>query len=746
VSASPGGPFARVALNLPLRREFHYKVPPSLQGRLTAGARVRVHFSGRLVNGFVVSLDAESEVPVNKLKELLGLVGDHPPLPESILRFTRELARACGSSWGTALEAAMPGSLKRRASRTSPGLELAKSESELQFELLELEDKAPKRARALRAILELGPPVLLTDALRRTGLSKSPFDTLVKHGLLRRVRLAPQDELIGEARSLETAPRHDLNAAQQAAVDRITSSIRAKEHRSYLLHGVTGSGKTEVYLRALEEARALGRGAIILVPEIALTPQTVGRFLSRFPDIAVLHSSLTDATRARQWLRIARGEVHVVVGARSALFAPVADLGLIVVDEEHESSFKQQNQPRYHAREMAVLRARLEDAVTVLGSATPCLESWQRAKSGEYELLELPKRATSSQLPAVQVVDMRHEKPVHGRPPLFSRRLRLLVEEQLDAKQQVLLFLNRRGFSPVLWCPDCGETLRCPDCDVPLTWHAYRGRLVCHYCMHDAPRAEMCSTCQSPKLRPLGSGTERVEDIVKQLFPGAVVARMDSDTMVTRESYELVLNSFRKGDIDILIGTQMIAKGLDFPELTLVGVISADTGLFQADFRAAERSFQILAQVAGRAGRGRKAGTVVLQTLCPEAPAVQRAAKLDYHGFVEQELEHRRSLLYPPFRRLLRIICESEKPEQARKVISEIARRLREICAGSSSQVLGPAPAPLARIRGRHRVHAMVKCAEDETWERLLDFGATQEAASQRGVRVLLDPDPMSLL
>jgi primosomal protein N' (replication factor Y) len=296
---------------------------------------------------------------------------------------------------------------------------------------------------------------------------------------------------------------------------------------------VTGSGKTEVYLRALEEARALGRGAIILVPEIALTPQTVGRFLSRFPDIAVLHSSLTDATRARQWLRIARGEVHVVVGARSALFAPVADLGLIVVDEEHESSFKQQNQPRYHAREMAVLRARLEDAVTVLGSATPCLESWQRAKSGEYELLELPKRATSSQLPAVQVVDMRHEKPVHGRPPLFSRRLRLLVEEQLDAKQQVLLFLNRRGFSPVLWCPDCGETLRCPDCDVPLTWHAYRGRLVCHYCMHDAPRAEMCSTCQSPKLRPLGSGTERVEDIVKQLFPGAVVARMDSDTMVT---------------------------------------------------------------------------------------------------------------------------------------------------------------------------------------------------------------------
>jgi primosomal protein N' (replication factor Y) len=512
---------------------------------------------------------------------------------------------------------------------------------------------------------------------------------------------------------------------------------------------MTGSGKTEVYLRIARGGRGqMGRGAIILVPEIALTPQTVGRFLSRFPGHrgAAQLADGRDACAAVAADRAGRGARRGGRAERRSSL-PSRDLGLIVVDEEHESSFKQQNQPRYHAREMAVLRGHASRTrCVVLGSATPCLESWQRAKSGEYELLELPKRATSSQLPAVQVVDMRHEKPVHGRPPLFSRRLRLLVEEQLDAKQQVLLFLNRRGFSPVLWCPDCGETLRCPDCDVPLTWHAYRGRLVCHYCMHDAPRAEMCSTCQSPKLRPLGSGTERVEDIVKQLFPGAVVARMDSDTMVTRESYELVLNSFRKGDIDILIGTQMIAKGLDFPELTLVGVISADTGLFQADFRAAERSFQILAQVAGRAGRGRKAGTVVLQTLCPEAPAVQRAAKLDYHGFVEQELEHRRSLLYPPFRRLLRIICESEKPEQARKVISEIARRLREICAGSSSQVLGPAPAPLARIRGRHRVHAMVKCAEDETWERLLDFGATQEAASQRGVRVLLDPDPMSLL
>ncbi|PIE23602.1 MAG: primosomal protein N' [Planctomycetota bacterium] len=743
---SGGGPFARVALALPLRREFHYKIPDAIRERVQPGSRVRLHFSGRIVHGFVVALDAESEVPESKLKELLGLSGDHPPLPESILRFTRALARACGSSWGTALEAAMPGSLKRGARRTSPGLELGRPEQELRFDLEQLDAKAPKRARALRAVLDLGSPVLLADAMRRSGLSRSPFDTLVKHGLLRRVRMEPQDELIGEARALETAPRHPLNPAQQAAVDRALESIHAERHESFLLHGITGSGKTEVYLRILEEVRALGRGAIILVPEIALTPQTVGRFLSRFPDIAVLHSSLTGATRARQWLRIARGEVHVVVGARSALFAPVSNLGLIVVDEEHESSFKQQNQPRYHAREMAVLRGRLENACVVLGSATPCLESWQRCESGEFTKLELPERVASGRLPAVQVVDMRHEKPVHGRAPLISRRLQILMQEQIEARQQVLLFLNRRGFSPVLWCPDCGETLRCPDCDVPMTWHARRGRLLCHYCMHDAPRAELCSTCKSPRLRPLGSGTERVEDVVKQLFPGAVVARMDSDTMATRDSYETVLHSFRRGDIDILIGTQMIAKGLDFPELTLVGVISADTGLFQPDFRAAERCFQILAQVAGRAGRGSKSGTVVLQTLCPEALPVERAAKLDYHGFVRQELEHRRSLLYPPFRRLLRLICESERQEDALAVARKLADELRRICRDTQSQVLGPAVAPLARVRGRYRIHAMVKCAEADTWERLLDFGATQEAASQRGVRVLLDPDPVSML
>ncbi|MFQ5503266.1 MAG: primosomal protein N', partial [Planctomycetota bacterium] len=557
--------FARVALNLPVAGEFTYLVPERLARELEPGCRVRVPFHGRRMAGIVVSLDRETDVAPNRLKEIDSRIAGIPALPPGLVEFTRELARAYACSWGTALEAALPGTLKRGPSRTLPAVELALDEGRIREACLELEDRAPKRARVLRVLLELGSPLQLGVLLRRTGLSRSPVATLVKSGHLRWTRVEMQDDLFRNLR-LEVAPRHELVPAQRQAVESVVRCLHSGRHETFLLHGVTGSGKTEVYLRVLEELRSLGRSAIILVPEISLTPQTVGRFLSRFPDVAVLHSSLTDATRARQWLRIARGEAKVVAGARSALFAPCRELGLIIVDEEHESSFKQQQSPRYHAREMAVLRGRIENAAVVLGSATPSLEAWSRSRSGEYTLLRLPERVGGGSLPRVQIVDMRHEAPVRGKPPLISRRLEILMQEKARAGEQFMLFLNRRGYSPVLFCPACGETIKCAACEIPMTWHAQSGRLICHYCMADRRRPELCPGCEASAPIALGAGTERIEHWIKRSFPELVVARMDSDTMVKRDSYEKVLTAFRRRDIDVLVGTQRIAKGHDFPD------------------------------------------------------------------------------------------------------------------------------------------------------------------------------------
>ncbi len=419
-----------------------------------------------------------------------------------------------------------------------------------------------------------------------------------------------------------------------------------------------------------------------------------------------------------------------------------------MIEEEHEATFKQQQSPRYHARDMAVLRGRLEGAAVVLGSATPSLEAMRRCQTGEYRRLVLPERAGAGRMPQIQVVNMRHEKPIRGREPLISRRLEILMREQLAARQQVLLFPTRRGCAPVLWCPACGETVKCSDCDIPLTWHASRGRMLCHYCLDEQRRMELCPSCQGPKLRPLGSGTQRVEAVVARLFPESVIARMDSDTMRTRDSYEKVLSAFRRRDIDILIGTQMIAKGLDFPELTLVGVISADTGLFVPDFRASERCFQVLSQVAGRAGRSVKRGTVVLQTLSPEADPVAYAARHDYAGFVETELAKRRAAAYPPFTRLLRVVCEGEDENATRKEAHAITERLRS--QHPSLQILGPAPAPIYRIRARFRFHSLIKVPQhgstESSMSALQSLGASLEGLGDRKLRVLFDVDPMSML
>ena len=737
----PPGAYVRVALNLPMATEFTYSVASGQE--LAVGNRVLVPFRNKVMPGVVVAVDAgPGDVAPARIKAVSTVLDANLRLPDGLLELARRLAAEYGCSLGIALDAMLPTAVKRRGVRKVPHLELAIERDAAVAMIAELEEAHGARARVLRTVLEFGAPMGVLDVQRRTKTSPSPWQTLVKAGVLRRVFLDQEREPL--VPSAFVAPRHELNAEQRATVDATASAVQARQHGVFLLHGVTGSGKTEVYIRILESVRAAGRSAIVLVPEISLTPQTVGRFASRFPDVAVLHSGLTEAERGDQWRRLMNGQASIAIGARSALFAPVRDLGLIVIDEEHETSFKQASSPRYHAREMAIARAEIEQAVVVLGSATPSLESYGRAKRGIYTMLELPQRAGAGQLPRILVQDMRTEPKtsyVDGVP--LSRTLRSMIEERLSVRDQVILFLNRRGFSPVLICPKCGESMRCPHCDISLTLHRRLNRLVCHYCAHERRVPPRCEVCDHGPLHDLGAGTERVEGAIKSLFPQAVVQRMDADTMSRRGSHERVLEAFRRRQIDVLIGTQMIAKGLDFPDVTLVGVISADTGLLHPDYRAAERTFHLLYQVAGRAGRAEKAGTVVLQTHCPENYAIAAAARLDFDSFVRQELAFRKEAGYPPFSRLIRMLFEGRAVDKVTALAAELRTRLP---VRDDVVVLGPAPAPIERIKDRVRHHFLVKATTQEGFALAVAALRDAESRTTSTLRVTLDVDPGAMM
>ena len=744
-SADPPQPvadgFCDVALNRPMRCEFSYGVPPELRGSVRPGMRVAVPFARGREVGVVVRVQDTCDVPRARLKSIARLLDDEPVAGEDMLALTAWIAERYAASWGEALAAVLPAPLKREGG-TRKVLTAWAAESVGPEELASLETRHPKQHRLLRNLLDLGQPVEARDLLRRLNLSDSPLKTLVRRGwvLTRRVDARP-DELLS---SRVERPRPErLTDDQARAVAAIVPELEAGRHQSFLLRGVTGSGKTEVYLRTIERALELGQSAIVLVPEIALTPQTVGWFRSRFGEIAVLHSRMTDAQRLDMWRRARRGEARVVVGARSAVFAPVRDLGVVVVDEEHEPSFKQGNAPRYHAREVAVERARQAGAVCILGSATPAMESWWRAGAGIHRLVSLPTRIAGGGMPPVDVVDLRLE--ADGGVPLFSRKLLHLLREAVAEGEQAILFLNRRGFVPVLFCPGCLSTLRCERCSMSLTYHRRIERLVCHGCCEEMPLPGACPTCSRPGLRALGSGSERVERVLGDLLPGVRTRRMDSDTMRRREDYEETLEAFGRGEFDVLVGTQMIAKGLDFPNVTVVGIVLADQGLHLADFRAEERTFQLIAQVAGRAGRGERPGRIVVQTHMPENAAIRLASGHDYTAFAQRELEVRRELGYPPFGRLLRVVFEDE--EEARVVASsEALGESLEALREPELEILGPGPAPIALLRGRHRHHLLVKAApQAEGFARARDR-ALEHAATGARPQVAVDVDPVSML
>jgi primosomal protein N' (replication factor Y) len=600
--------------------------------------------------------------------------------------------------------------------------------------------KLNKAERELRAFLELHPGShnlkQLEDTVRNASAAAR---SLARKGI---VSLTPETV----APNAPIRARHNLNEAQQAAFDEIRAAIEARSFQTFLMHGVTGSGKTEVYLTAIETALAANRGALLLVPEIALTPQMAGQFFSRFGDrVAILHSAFTDVERTDQWRRIRSGAARVVVGTRSGVFAPVQDLGLIVVDEEHDGSYKQEETPRYHGRDVAIMRAQKAGACVVLGSATPSLESRHNAEKGKYKLLELPGRIEARPMPEVELIDMRQEFLETRKQQTFSRKLIDALGARLESGEQTIVLLNRRGFSSFVACRSCGERVQCINCSLTLTYHKRDRRLLCHYCGYAQKVPNQCPKCASEHIYFLGLGSERVEEELHQAFPAARIARMDRDTVTGKRQYETILNDFRKGNYDILVGTQMIAKGHDIPNVTLVGVVNADVGLGMPDFRAAERTFQLLTQVAGRAGRGTQPGIVLVQTINPDHYAVRLAALQDYNAFYAKELHFRRMMLYPPFSAMANVLVRSEKQEMAMRMSAELGLLLSP--PPEKLRIMGPAEAPVPRLKNEYRYQFLVKAASRKVLNELLQSIRRYASEHKWGATALVvDVDPLTLM
>ncbi len=746
-NASEAGPrIARVTLELALRREFDYLVPPELAGQVEVGSRVRVPFGARQVMGCVTGLAGESAHP--QLKNILQVVGGQAMVTPGVLRLARWMGEYYCCAPELALKAVLPDSVRR---------EQAGWKEQLFARALPVSGplpNLPKRQREVWHILEERRELPLRELLELAGTTAATVRRLEERGLAAIAAQITERDPHGSEHFLPTQPLA-LNAAQAAALARITAAIdapgRPPSTHTFLLHGVTGSGKTEVYLQALARALERGKGGIVLVPEISLTPQTVERFKARFaagPNrtlVAVLHSHLSAGERHDEWHKIRQGRARVVVGARSAVFAPLDPLGLIIVDEEHEPTYKQAEAPRYHARDVAIMRGSLEGAAVVLGSATPSLESYHHCERGKYTLLELPARADDKRLPLVRVVDLRQTLRRGQVIPIFSPQLREAIAQRLERREQVILFLNRRGYSTSLQCPRCGFVAGCPNCSLSLTYHRQEQKLRCHICDHTTAAPALCPNCRNPDIRYSGLGTQKVEAALRTNFPDARVVRMDSDALQRKEDYRRILGDFRAGKIDVLLGTQMIAKGLHFPNVTLVGIVYADLTLHQADFRAGERTFQLLTQVAGRAGRGEIEGEVFVQTFTPFHPAIQFARRHDFKGYYSQELEARQPLKYPPFARIALLTLKGRNEDK----VKLSAAYLRGELAGAQRDlpdliIAGPAPAPLLRAECFYRYQIMLRAARMAPLSRRLARVA-ERLTLPEDVALTIDIDPAGL-
>ena len=817
-----GSGFVEVALPVPLRRTFTYKLTQRTRGRVQVGTRVAVPFGKRTLTGYVLDvfdeLSKESDVEHEKIRNVSEVLDEAPILTDEIIRLARWTADYYLSFIGEVLRASLPAGMSGKGQRqftiTSEGrnslsgmllprhdreqllsyLEEAGTVSEKELaknfgptaskiikalsaenlvnvshlpaaagikpkrrkvvRLIEnherTEDQKPLNAaqqRVVSALAIAGGELPYADVLTEADVGGSPINTLEKRGLIRvDVEEVLRDPFSGS--DLPEVTDLTLTDEQKAAYSVITDALNTGEYKAFLLHGVTGSGKTEIYIRAMREALDHGKSALMLVPEIALTPMFSRRLRAVFgSSVAILHSSLSPGERYDEWRRIHRGEARIAIGTRSAVFAPLRDLGLVIVDEEHDGSYRQHESPFYHARDVAVIRANYASAVVVLGSATPALETFYNAQKGKYRYLRLSKRVAERKLAVAETIDMRLVFKRFGKDIPFSPQLLEAIEETYLKGEQSIILLNRRGFSQFVLCRTCGETMKCVNCDITLTYHRRERKLICHYCSYQIDPPAKCPVCTSEYLYFVGEGTEKLEDELRRRFPKLRIARVDRDTISKRRDMESILTDFSRGELDMLVGTQMIAKGHDFPNVTLVGVVSVDLGLGLPDFRAAERTFQLLTQVAGRAGRGELGGRVLIQTYYPEHYALQHAREQDYQGFYDQEIKYREKMGYPPFFALASMLIKHTDLN----VATENARKMRKALDGANlskaCRILGPAPASLSRLKGEHRVQILIKSPNRRVLRETIDLALA--AAEQAGVDmriVFTEIDPLNLM
>ena len=717
---------------LHVAQTFTYRLTPEQSIDAKPGARIIVPFGRKLLTGYIVALHEKlpANIPLTEaeIKEAKSLVDRVPVCTEEILQLALWVSEYYACPIGEVIKAALPPGMK-------PKLRRFVRATDLQPE--KITDKQQSVLDTLKQhgtlpLQELSAAVV--SALERKGLVEI-FD-----GAVRRDPLAHS--------TLPEAEDHTLTRAQQSVLDQIVDQVKEETYSAFLLHGVTGSGKTEIYIRAMSAALARGRSAMMLVPEIALTPVFSRRLRSFFGDqVAIFHSSLQTGERFDEWARVKNGAARVVIGTRSAVFAPVQNLGLIVVDEEHESTYRQQESPYYNARDVAIVRAQKESAAVVLGSATPSLESYHNARGGKYKLLTLPERIAARPMAAATIIDMRNVFVRHGKPRVFSDELLEAIQETYERREQSIILLNRRGYSSFILCRSCGETVQCPNCDVTLTYHRSERVIVCHYCNHRKAVPRVCPSCGKKYIYYVGEGTEQIEEMLTQLFPSLRVARIDRDTTARRRVFEQTLSDFSAGKIDTLVGTQMLAKGHDFPNVTLVGVVSVDAGLALPDFRSAERTFQLITQVAGRAGRGDRPGRVLIQTYHPYHYALRHACAQDFAGFYNEEIQYRQNHLYPPFVALATLLVHGPDLGRVRSDSLELRKQLDTANEGRKCRILGPAPAPLSRLKGEHRFQLLLKSRSRRSLREVAD--AALKSVSENGVNlrsVNLEIDPVSIM
>lgn len=759
--------FARVVIPKPLKEPLIYKVPEPQGEQIGAGMRVLVPLGKRQVTGVVLELLGETVVP--KTKAILAALDERPIFDRALLQLSHWVARYYLATLGEVFGTLLPPILRRETQRTiilKPG-SFAGSNA-LEKKILDRLRQSKGKIGVKRLTREMAAGQLYGAIERLESLGAVEIrERLPGHRTKSGTTLLES----ASAPTPETRPRLTLNLEQEKAFRKIEDRLKEGGFETFLLHGVTGSGKTEIYLRAMEEARRAGRGSLILIPEISLTPQLIHRLNARFPGrVGILHSALSGAERWAQWWRIVRGNVDVVVGARSAVFAPLPNLGLIIVDEEHDSSYKQEEGLRYNGRDVAVVRGKLSACPVILGSATPAIESYQNALDGRYQLLEITQRVQRRPLPFLETIDLRstfsgsaHSNggqapvqadsalaPESSKHRLISDRLAVFLRKNYQASRQSLIFLNRRGFSNFLQCAACGYVLRCSNCSVTLTLHRKQKSLCCHHCNFRRPITALCPECGNPTLSAVGVGTEQIEEALHRLVPEARIARMDRDTTSRRGSHEELIRNWEKGEIDILVGTQMITKGHDVTGVTLVGALLADLSLNLPDFRSGERTFQLLSQVAGRSGRGDEPGTVIIQTYAPDHYAIQHLIHHDYKGFFAAEIDFRRALNYPPFSRLVSLRLESPRLDEVEKKAQMLGQTLREGIMKSARlrgtiEILGPAPAPIEKLRNRYRWQLLLKGKQSAP---LLELAkrARQALPRSHSVRLHIDVDPYNML